>query len=238
MELTRFLHFVGTGNVRGAADAPFLIGGSAGSTAGMLRHMLHMPGPEEIALLEPFPRLGLDRITVVRTGAAAAQAREVLLAAGAWGFDTESKPTFDADVLSDGPHIVQLATLEQAFVFQLQDAGCRAAAGELLAHPGSIKAGFGLAQDRRRLLRNFGLEARLLLDLDVVFRQRGYRRQVGIKAAVALLFGKRFLKSRHTSTSNWARRELTPAQLLYAANDAWAALCVYHALGCPPAPGS
>jgi ribonuclease D len=57
-----------------------------------------------------------------------------------------------------------------------------------------------------------------------------------VKAAVAVLFARRFLKSKRASTSNWSNRRLTEAQLLYAANDAWAALCVYHALGCPALP--
>jgi len=46
-----------------------------------------------------------------------------------------------------------------------------------------------------------------------------------------VLFGQRYLKSKRAATSNWAQRRLSPAQLLYAANDAWAALRVYHALG-------
>ncbi|RYY61424.1 MAG: 3'-5' exonuclease domain-containing protein 2, partial [Comamonadaceae bacterium] len=67
------------------------------------------------------------------------------------------------------------------------------------------------------------------------FRARGYRRQMGTKAAVAVLFNRRFLKSKRAATSNWASRQLNDAQLLYAANDAWAALRVHQALGSPRA---
>jgi ribonuclease D len=148
-----------------------------------------------------------------------------------WGFDTESKPTFNAGEASEGPHVVQLATLEQAFVFQLHEARCRAVVGELLAQSGIVKAGFGLHDDKRRITHKLGVEPQDVLDLDTVFRQRGYRRQMGIKAAVAVLFGRRYLKSKRAATSNWAQRQLSPSQLLYAANDAWAALRVYHALG-------
>jgi ribonuclease D len=194
------------------------------------------PAPEEIALLEPFQRLGLDRIALVGTGDEAERAAEVLLQVPAWGFDTESRPTFNAGEASEGPHVVQLATLEHAFVFQLHDARCRAIVGELLSGVQAVKAGFGLGEDKRRILDKLGVAPRHVLDLDTVFRQRGYRRQMGVKAAVAVLFGRRFLKSKRASTSNWSNRRLTEAQLLYAANDAWAALCVYHALGCPPLP--
>lgn len=191
---------------------------------------LPIPAPEEIALLEPFARIGLDRIEVVATAAHAEAAAGVLLQEAVWGFDTESRPTFTAGETSDGPHTIQLATLEQAYVFQLHDAGCRAIAGELLARTGIVKAGFGLHDDKRRITRKLGIEPSDVLDLDTVFRQRGYRRQMGTKAAIAVLFQRRYLKSKRAATSNWANRQLTQSQVLYAANDAWAALCVYHAL--------
>jgi ribonuclease D len=190
-----------------------------------------MPAPEEIALLEPFERLGLERIVLVGSAADAQRAAESLLRAVVWGFDTESKPTFHPGQASEGPHVIQLATLEQAFVFQLHDPACRTLAGQLLAQPGIVKAGFGLHDDKRRITHKLGVEPQDVLDLDTVFRARGYRRQMGIKAAVAVLFDRRYLKSKRAATSNWAQRTLSPAQLLYAANDAWAALRVYHALG-------
>lgn len=190
-----------------------------------------LPAPEEIALLEPFERIGLDRIALVGSAREAERAAETLMRNGVWGFDTESKPTFNAGQDSEGPHVVQLATLDQAFVFQLHDARCRAVVGDLLAQSGIVKAGFGLHDDKRRIEFKLGVEPRDVLDLDTVFRQHGYRRQMGIKAAVAVLFGRRYLKSKRAATSNWAQRNLSASQVLYAANDAWAALRVYHALG-------
>ena len=190
-----------------------------------------MPAPEEIALLEPFERLPLDRIAVVASAEEAELAADALLLAPVWGFDTESRPTFEAGVASEGPHVIQFSTLEAAFIFQLHDPRCRAIAGELLARQGIVKAGFGLHDDKRRIAHKLGVEPLDVLDLDTVFRQRGYRRQMGVKAAVAVLFGRRYLKSKRAATSNWAQRRLSESQLLYAANDAWAALRVYHALG-------
>lgn len=192
---------------------------------------LSVPDPDQLAALEPFERIGLERICLVATLQQAEQAAEALLRADAWGFDTESKPTFQAGEASEGPHVIQLATLEQAFVFQLHDGRCRAVAGELLARAGIVKAGFGLQDDKRRIAHKLGVQPAGVIDLDTVFRQRGYRRQMGIKAAVAVLFERRYQKSRRATTSNWAQRRLSEAQLLYAANDAWAALRVYHALG-------
>jgi len=194
-------------------------------------HAPPLPAPEEIALLEPFERIGVDHIAVVATEQDAERAASALVLAPVWGFDTESRPTFVAGEASDGPHVIQFATHESVFLFQLHDPDCRAIAGDLLARPDIVKAGFGLHDDKRRITRKLGVEPQSVLDLDTVFRQRGYRRQMGIKTAVAVLFEKRYLKSKRAATSNWAQKQLTPAQILYAANDAWAALRVYEALG-------
>ena len=195
-------------------------------------HTTHpTPSKEAIALLDPFERLGLDRIELVQTLSQAERALDELARATAWGFDTESKPTFQKHEVSHGPHVVQLATLERAWVFQLHDADCRALTAEALARPGVVKAGFGLGDDRKRIREKLGVEPLDGLDLNHVFRQRGYRKDMGVKGAVAVLFNRRFVKSGKASTSNWANDRLTEAQLIYAANDAWAALRVYHALG-------
>jgi ribonuclease D len=69
------------------------------------------------------------------------------------------------------------------------------------------------------------------LELNAVFHQRGYRKDMGVKGAVAVLFNQCFIKSKKAATSNWANAQLTEAQLIYAANDAYAAVRVYNALG-------
>ena len=188
------------------------------------------PSKEQIALLPEFDRLGLNRITLVSTAAQAQEAKAALADAPIWGFDTESKPTFFKDQLSDGPHIVQLATLHQAWVFQLHDPACSAVVAQLLASPGFTKAGFGLGDDRKRILAKLAVEAMGVLELNTVFRQRGYRKDMGVKGAVAVLFNQRFIKSKKAATSNWALPQLTQSQLIYAANDAYAAARVHHAL--------
>jgi len=193
------------------------------------------PDKDQIALLDPFERLGTDRITLVTNAAQADKACDALSATSVWGFDTESKPTFVRDEVSDGPHIVQLATLDTAFVFQLHDPGCRARVAELLALRGVTKAGFGLGDDTKRIQSKLGVQPADVLELNTVFRQRGYRKDMGVKGAVAVLFNRRFIKSKKAATSNWANARLTESQLIYAANDAWAALRVFNALEIPAA---
>lgn len=189
------------------------------------------PSKDEIALLPEFGRLGLDRITLVATARQAAEAAAALREHPVWGFDTESKPTFVKEQVSDGPHIVQLSTLQHAWVFQLTDPGCREQVAELLAQASHTKAGFGLGDDTKRIVAKLAVEPAGVLELNHVFRQRGYRKDMGVKGAVAVLFNQRFIKSKKAATSNWAHPNLSEAQLIYAANDAYAAARVFHALG-------
>ena len=65
------------------------------------------------------------------------------------------------------------------------------------------------------------------------FRAQGYRKDMGVKGAVAVLFQQRFQKSKKAATSNWASERLSESQLLYAANDAYAAFRVWEALQRP-----
>ena len=194
-------------------------------------HTTHpTPSKEEIALLEPFERMGLNRIVLVATAEQAILACAELEHAKVLGFDTESKPTFFKDQVSEGPHIVQLANADKAWVFQLHDAQCSAMVAQLLSDTDIVKAGFGLGDDRKRIIAKLGVEPGGVLELNTIFRERGYRKDMGVKGAVAVLFNKRFLKSKKAATSNWANPKLTEAQLVYAANDAYAAFRVFQAL--------
>ena len=188
-----------------------------------------IPDSETIAALPVFPLLGLGQVDCVRTGAEAERARTALMAAPTWGFDTESKPTFRVGEVSDGPHVVQLAIEGHAWVFLLHDPACVEVVAQLLATP-ILKAGFGLGDDCKRVRIRLGVDMPNVLELNQSMRQLGYRSEMGVKASVAVLFGQRFAKSKKVSTSNWAQPELSPSQLLYAANDAYAAWCVWRQL--------
>jgi ribonuclease D len=188
---------------------------------------LPTPDKDAIALLPPFARLGLDRITLVETGAQARAAAAALLKVSAWGFDTESKPTFRVGEVSDGPHVLQLSTMERSYVFILRDPECAKVCGELMAAEGIDKPGFGLGDDRKRIVDKLGYDPRGIVEINEIFHAKGYRKDMGVKGAVAVLFGQRFAKSKKAATSNWANTRLTEAQIVYAANDAYAALACF-----------
>ena len=188
---------------------------------------------EEVLKLEPFEGLKLEHIRLPIGTNELAAARVVLLGSPFLGFDTEVKPTFKAGEAMRGPDVVQFSTGRHAFVFQMQEPGSEALVREVLAAPDVVKVGFDLRSDQKQLMHRLGIHAQPLLDLDFVFRARGYPKSIGVKAAIALLFNKRLLKSKRVTTSNWSNRTLEPRQILYAANDAYAAWAVLDALGLP-----
>ena len=75
-----------------------------------------------------------------------------------------------------------------------------------------------------------GVELAHLVDLDRVFGRHGLGHNTGVRAAVALVLGQNFRKSKKTSTSNWALHQLSPGQIRYAANDAHAPAVLHRAL--------
>ncbi|MDO6565002.1 3'-5' exonuclease [Amphritea sp. 1_MG-2023] len=188
------------------------------------------PTREEIALLPPFTGVTLRHICQPVGSDALQAAREDLLNSPFVGFDTESKPVFRKQQQSTGPHVVQLCSAHTAYVFQLHDQSVYPLTCEVLESTQVVKVGFGLQSDRSHIRRKFGVEIRAILDLDAVYRQLGYRRQLGVKAAIAVQFGQKFSKSKRLSTSNWALPTLSEPQLLYAANDAYAALKILQGL--------
>jgi RNA polymerase sigma factor for flagellar operon FliA len=182
-------------------------------------------GQEE--LLPPYNGISLDDVRIVKTDRDTADALAVLLRADVLGFDTESKPTFLKGEVSTGPHLVQLATDEAAYLFQIGAAPAVELLKAVLESDAILKVGFGLADDVKRLRAKLGIEARHVLDLSTALR-RGERNTLGAKTAVARYFGQRLQKSKRITTTNWALPRLSEKQILYAADDAHVALRVYR----------
>jgi hypothetical protein len=188
------------------------------------------PSKSETALLPAFAGLSPDQIHLPGTRAECQDAADEILAAGIGGFDTEARPTFRVGQKSDGPHVVQFALTDKAFLFQLHRSECEKVVADLIASKQVLKVGFGLKNDHGQIRSRLGIPLNHVLDLDQVFRKLGYRGQIGVRGAMGALLKLGFKKSKSITTSNWALRELRPSQLLYAANDAFAALKIMEAL--------
>ena len=133
------------------------------------------------------------------------------------GFDTETRPAF-----RKGEHhlpcLVQVATERAVYLFPLQRMDFSAAIAELLAAREIVKIGVSLAHDLRELKLVFPFEEASMLDAGATVQRHGLG-QTGLRNLAALFLGFRIPKGNRTS--NWAARQLSPAQLTYAATDAW-----------------
>ena len=188
------------------------------------------PTKDEISSMEPFDGLGLENIFVVTNADQAEIARKELTAAGVVGFDTESKPTFHKGQKSEGPHVLQFSTPGKAFIFQSHVTESESAVIALLRSPKVMKIGFGLKGDLQQIFDRYGFRPAAMVDLDKSFKALGYQNSLGAKSAVAVLFKRKFRKSKSVTMSNWSLPRLSDSQLIYAANDAYAAILVYHAM--------
>jgi RNA polymerase sigma factor for flagellar operon FliA len=182
---------------------------------------------EQEELLPPYDGIRLADVRLVKSERDTAEALAVLLSADVLGFDTESKPTFLKGEVSTGPHLVQLATDEAAYLFQIGAAPALDLLKAVLESDTILKVGFGLSDDLKRLHAKLGIETRHVLDLSTALR-RGERNTLGAKTAVARYFGQRLQKSKRITTTNWALPRLSEKQILYAADDAHVALRIYR----------
>ncbi|MBC7455112.1 MAG: 3'-5' exonuclease domain-containing protein 2 [Massilia sp.] len=165
---------------------------------------------------------------MVKTERDCADALIALLAMDVLGFDTESKPTFLKGEASTGPHLVQLATDDAVYLFQIGATPALAVLKAVLESASILKVGFGLQDDVKRLRAKLGIEMRNVLDLASALRNKNERNTLGAKSAVARFFGQKLAKSKKITTTNWALQRLSEKQILYAADDAHVALKIYR----------
>lgn len=134
------------------------------------------------------------------------------------GLDTETRPAFTKGV-SHLPCLVQVATARAVYLFQLRRLEVFPVIKELLETPHIVKAGVALADDLRALKLVFAFEPQNMLDLGIVARRAGLG-QTGLRNLAGIFLGFRIPKG--ARTSNWAAKQLSAAQITYAAMDAWA----------------
>ena len=187
-----------------------------------------LPSKEQIQVFPVFQNLPMPQIQLIHSLEQCLAVEQELKSCALFGFDSESKPTFKVGEISTGPHLIQLATLDKAYLFQMNPA-IWAFLAPIFANRDQIKVGFGLKNDAH-LFRKRGIELNSVIELSKCFGHFGLKNPVGLKNAIALLFGLNFPKSKRISTSNWASKNLSAAQIDYAAADAYAPVLVFEEL--------
>ena len=187
-----------------------------------------LPSKEQIQAFPVFQNLPMQQIQVINSLEQCHALEQELKSHAVLGFDSESKPTFKVGKVSTGPHLIQLATLNKAYLFQMNLAIWTFLA-PIFSSRDQIKVGFGLKNDAH-LFRKKDVELNSVVELSKCFKAFGFNNPVGLKNAMALLFQVNFPKSKRISTSNWASKKLSPAQIDYAAADAYAPVLVFEEL--------
>lgn len=157
------------------------------------------------------------RICVVATRNELADALADIREEAVVGFDTETRPAFRKGE-SYPPSLVQVATARAVYLFQLRRVDVIPALAELLCEPRVVKAGVAVGRDIADLKKVFAFAEKNIIDLGVIARRRGLA-QTGVRNLAGIFLNCRVAKG--SRTSNWAAATLSPAQIAYAATDAW-----------------
>ena len=123
---------------------------------------------EQIRTFPAFQNLNPDRIYVIHTLNQCLQIEAELKSVQVFGFDTESKPTFKVGEKSTGPHLIQLSSLENAYLFQVNPE-ILAFLKPILENEQQLKVGFGLKNDASGFRRK-GIHPNGLIDLANAFQ--------------------------------------------------------------------
>jgi len=142
------------------------------------------------------------------------------------GFDTETKPSFKKGVTNE-VSLLQLCNSENCFLFRLNKIGMPESLASLLSNQSIAKAGVAIRDDISGLQRLRYFKPVNFIDLQSFVKDFGIEDN-GLKKLVANILG--FQISKRQQTSNWEQEELSPAQIEYAATDAWVCYEIYNSL--------
>jgi ribonuclease D len=142
------------------------------------------------------------------------------------GFDTETRPSFRKG-RKNKVSLIQLANKELACLIRINKVGIPPELADLLANPGIIKAGVAVHDDIRFLKRVKGFNPSGFIDLQNFVRDYGIKSS-GLKKLSAIVLG--FRISKRQQVTDWEAEQLTDAQQIYAATDAWVCHQIYSKL--------
>lgn len=199
-----------------------------------------------------------EKVVLVDSGAALADAHLALSSCNVLGIDTETKPLFRVGEAPHPPALLQVAGMRMESARAEDDVAAAKVASvyvfdllallparqegwgsqfsrimaPLLASPETLLLGVGIEEDLRELARHYGSSVPCFLEVVRGVVDLGSAKcegAQGLRRLLAEYAGFRLVKSQ--AVSNWGQRPLSSKQLAYAANDARAALMVYAAAG-------
>ncbi|HOU02615.1 MAG: 3'-5' exonuclease domain-containing protein 2 [Bacteroidales bacterium] len=142
------------------------------------------------------------------------------------GFDTETKPSFRKGH-KNKVSLIQFSTVDTAYLFRINKIGFPGDLSRILADAGITKIGVAVRDDIRylRTLKKFNPDG--FVDLQNYVKEFGIESS-GLKKLTAIILG--FRISKRQQVTDWEAKELTEAQQIYAATDAWVCREIYMKL--------
>lgn len=134
------------------------------------------------------------------------------------GFDTETRPVFEPHKPHCHVALLQLSGANKAFLFRVNKLGMRKRLTSLLTDKSIIKVGAAVHDDIRGLQYYNKFQAANFVDLQKIAWEWGIKDK-SVKKMAANILKCRISKTQQLS--NWEAAELSPAQQMYAATDAW-----------------
>lgn len=165
-------------------------------------------------------------ITLVDTDKQLTEAVERLKKHPVLGFDTETRPAFKKGEKHQAA-LLQLASPEEVFLFQLQKLQHFNPLQQLLNTKDILKVGAAIRDDVRKLNHYFPVKRNSFVELQELVKKHGIE-DISLKKMAAITLGFRISKGQQIS--NWEADPLEEAQIRYAATDAWVSLRIYQEL--------
>ena len=141
------------------------------------------------------------------------------------GFDTETRPVFSSHAPQNGVALLQLSSGSSAYLFRVHKIGLEEPLAAILSNPRILKVGAAVHDDIRGLQKIFPFEPASFVDLQKMCTDYGITDK-SVKKLTAIVLGKRISKTQQLS--NWEAPQLSDAQKIYAATDAWVCREIYR----------
>jgi ribonuclease D len=178
-------------------------------------------------VIKDLPVAGFEgRVVVVNNHDKLLKACEHLSEQSIIGFDTETRPSFKAGV-SYNVSLIQLSTADTCYLIRLGAVPMERQLMKILESRKILKVGVDVQGDIRNLNKIRHFRAGGFVELQKEVEAFGIEDK-SLRKMAAIILGVGVSKAQRLS--NWEAKELTSAQMRYAATDAWICLEMYNEL--------
>ncbi len=164
------------------------------------------------------------KIHLISTDQELQTAAGALAAAKELGFDTETKPSFKKGEVYPVA-LLQLATATDAYLIRLHFITEFTVLKTIFENEQILKVGVAIRDDLKLLQKAFPFQPKNFTELQDLAKKKGVN-HFGLKGMTEEVLHATISKG--AKMTNWQAAELTDAQQLYAATDAWIGLMLYQ----------